>query len=1097
MEELFKIDHKTELIIGLNKELKCLYAYSRFIKTDESIVFLVNTLYEATNIYQTLLSYTSDVLLFPMDDFLTSEALAVSPDLTITRLETIQSIIKNEKKIVITNLMGYLRFLPPKEMFIENKIEIETNKDYKMSEILMLCNKMGYKREVIVNKTGDFAVRGFIFDIFPTNEKNPIRLEFWGDTVESIRVFDVDTQKTIKNLNKIQIYSNTEFLVNDDVDVTTKSQKELCNYLKPVNINDYFTKCKVIVDNYKDIEVSYRFLLEEMFNYQQSLNLKNIKYMHDLYDLPNNFLYLSEFDNDLNTNKNKIIYNSKDIEPFGNTKELINKQLNKYLSSKKKVIVCMSSRGNVNKLIDELVNKKLIFTSFDELIADKINIIVKNINSGFELPEIVVISENEIFNRKNTIQKYKSKFKIGTKINDLTKINIGDYIVHEIYGIARYAGIKKIKKNDLYKDYLMLEYYGNDKLYIPIEKMETVKKYSSNSGIVPKLTRLGSPEWVKAKLRVKQRVEDIALSLLKLYAERESIKGFAFAKDSTEQLEFEKEFKYTDTIDQIKVTEEIKEDMEKSIPMDRLLCGDVGFGKTEVAFRAMFKAVLSSKQVALLCPTTILSSQHYNNAIERFKSFAVNIVLLNRFVTPSKAKQIVNEIKEGKVDIVIGTHRILSNDIVFKDLGLLVVDEEQRFGVKHKEKTKKYKTNVDVLTLTATPIPRTLQMSLGGIRSLSLIQTPPVNRYPVQTYVMSYNNQIIKDAVYKEKSRNGQVFILYNNIENMQLKELEMKKLLPDLHITSAHGQMSKNELEKVMMDFYNHEYDVLLCTTIIETGIDIPRVNTLIIIDADCFGLSQLYQIRGRVGRSNKIAYCYLMYDEGKILSEIATKRLKVIKEFTELGSGFSIAMRDLSIRGAGDILGSEQAGFVDTVGIEMFLNMLNNEIKKLRGEKVEEVTELETQPLIEVDTSIRDEYVQEEELKIEIHSKINSIDSYVKLCEVKEEIEDRFGPIDKNLLIYMHEEWFEKLAQSLNITKVKQTKNFIEIELPEKLTNELSVQKLFVDVSNISRMFRFGTKRKKLLIILDTLKLDKHFIYYLIELLQLIEKDYVKKQH
>ena len=857
MKNFFDIDPKTEVITGLNKELKCIYAYNRFIQTEESIVFLVNSLYEATNVYQTLLHYTNDVLLFPMDDFLTSEALAISPELKTSRLETIQSIIKNEKKIIVTNLMGYLRYLPPKQQFINNKIYIQENKEYKIPEILLKLNKMGYKREVIVNKTGEFAVRGFVLDIFPTSENNPIRLEFWGDIIESIRVFDVNTQKTIKPINKIEIYSNTEFLVEQEIDIDNLTQKDICKFLKPVNILDYFNNYKIIIDNYDEIEISYKFLMEEMFNYNQSLNLKNVKYMHDFYELPNNFIYLTRFDNDIKNSKNKLIYNSKDIEPFGNTKELINNQLNNYLFKTKKVIVCMPDSKSVNKLIDELENKNIVFTSYEEIIDNKINLIVKKINSGFELPDIAVISESELFNKKSINQKYKSRFKIGTKISDLTKINIGDYVVHEIHGIARYAGIKKIKKNDLYKDYLCLEYYGSDKIYVPVEKIESVKKYSNNSGVAPKLTKLGSAEWAKAKLRVKQKIEDIAFSLLKLYAERESTKGFSFQKDGPEQLEFEKEFKYTDTIDQIKVIEEIKRDMEKTSPMDRLLCGDVGFGKTEVAFRAMFKAILSNKQVAFLCPTTILSSQHYNNALERFKSFAVNIVLLNRFVSLSETKKIIKDIKYGKIDIVIGTHRILSDDVQFKDLGLLVIDEEQRFGVKHKEKIKKYKANIDVLTLTATPIPRTLQMTFTGIRSLSLIQTPPVNRYPIQTYVMAYNNQIIKDAIYKEKSREGQTFILYNNIENMHQKEMEFKKLMPDLRITSAHGKMSKNELEKIMIDFYNYQYDVLICTTIIETGIDIPKVNTLIIIDADRFGLSQLYQIRGRVGRSNKIAYC------------------------------------------------------------------------------------------------------------------------------------------------------------------------------------------------------------------------------------------------
>ncbi len=1095
MQSFFKIKEKTELIVGLNKELKCLYAYNRFIQKEESIVFLVNSLYEASNIYQSLLNYTNDVLFFPMDDFITSEAIAISPELKITRLETICSIIKKEKRIIVTNLMGYLRFLPPRKMFTKNKLVFEINMEYDMEEIISFCSKIGYRRKIIVNKTGDFAPRGFVFDIFPINEKNPIRIGFFGDTIESIRFFDVDTQQTIKKINKISIYANTEFLVDQSIDNKEVTQKELIKYLEPVSILKYFQKVKLIIDNYNEIEVGYKLLQEEMFKYQSSLNLKNVKYMHDFYKISKNYISLVDFDNNFNHYQNKLVYNSKDIQPFVQSRKMINKQLEKYLLKNKKVVICVSNREKVNSLIDKLENPKIVLTSFQEVFDKKINIIIKKINKGFELADIVVISEKEIFNYQKEHYQYKSHFKIGTKINDLNKIKVGDYVVHGIHGIARYGGIKKITKDKIVKDYLVLEYYGNDKVYIPVEKMETVKKYSNNSEIVPRLTRLGSIEWEKTKLRVKQKAEDIALSLLELYAKREAIKGFAFKKDSDEQLKFEKEFKYIDTVDQVKVTEEIKKDMEKSYPMDRLLCGDVGFGKTEVAFRAMFKAVLSGKQVALLCPTTILSNQHYQNALERFKNFAINIVLLNRFVSSSKLKEVIVDIKEGKVDIVIGTHRLLSDDILFKNLGLLVIDEEQRFGVKHKEKIKKYKESVDILTLTATPIPRTLQMTFAGIRSLSLIQTPPSNRYPVQTYVMAYNNQIIKDAVYKEKSRDGQVFILFNNIEKMPLKEREIKELLPDLKVTSIHGRMPKSDLEKITFDFYNHKYDVLLCTTIIETGIDIPSVNTLIIIGADCFGLSQLYQIRGRVGRSDKIAYCYLMYDQNKILSEIALKRLKVIKDFTELGSSFAIAMRDLSIRGAGNILGSEQAGFIDTVGMEMFLKLLENEVKKLKGEKVEEITEKREDFLLEIDTSIDDNYVSEEELKIEIHTKINSIDSYKKLYEIKKELEDRFGPVNEKLVIYMYREWFEKLAYKLEIEKIKQTKNFIEIEIPKKVVKQLILEKFLKDVNKITKMFRFGTKKGRLLIILDLPQLDKHFIYYLIELFELIEKDHLIK--
>ena len=595
-------------------------------------------------------------------------------------------------------------------------------------------------------------------------------------------------------------------------------------------------------------------------------------------------------------------------------------------------------------------------------------------------------------------------------------------------------------------------------------------------------------------MRIQKKLENMAGELLELYALREASVGFSFLPDSKEQLEFEKEFKYTETEDQIKAINEIKKDMEDIHPMDRLLCGDVGFGKTEVAFRAMFKAIMSGKQVAYLCPTTILSSQHYNSALERFSSFAVNIGLLNRFTTGQKLSNLKEGIKNGAIDIVIGTHRLLSEDISFKNLGLLVIDEEQRFGVKQKEQIKKYKNNIDILTLSATPIPRTLQMSMTGIRSLSLIETPPYNRYPIQTYVLQQNKAVIKDAIYKELSRNGQVFILYNHVQEMNSKAMEISALVPDAKIVCAHGRMTKAELENTMMEFIQKKYDILLCTTIIETGIDIPNVNTLIIMDADNFGLSQLYQIRGRVGRSDKIAYCYLMYKQGKVLTEIAQKRLDVIKEFTQLGSGFSIAMRDLSIRGAGDLLGSEQAGFIDSVGIELYLKMLNDEIAKLQGKNIIEPS-TSNMPLVDVGTTISDDYVSDVDVKIEIHKKINSIDSLQKLEQVKDELEDRFGNVSDSTLIYMHEELFEKYAERLSITKVRQTKNFIEVYLPFDLVENLDIQNLFLDVTNLSRMFRFSTKQKQVIITLDIVGIDKHFIYYLVDLAKIIENNKKKK--
>ena len=529
--------------------------------------------------------------------------------------------------------------------------------------------------------------------------------------------------------------------------------------------------------------------------------------------------------------------------------------------------------------------------------------------------------------------------------------------------------------------------------------------------------------------------------------------------------------------------------MEKKRPMDRLLCGDVGYGKTEVAFRAMFKAVSNSKQVAYLCPTTILSKQQYESALERFSGFPINIALLNRFVSPKKVKEIMQGLETGRIDIVFGTHKLLNDKIKFKNLGLLIIDEEQRFGVIQKEKIKEYKATVDVLTLSATPIPRTLQMSLIGLRDLSLIETPPMNRHPIQTYVLPINNEIIKQAIYKELSRNGQVFILYNRIDSMERKAEEIKKLVPDAKITYAHGQMPKIELEDRMLSFINKEYDVLLCSTIIETGIDIPNVNTLIVIDADRYGLSQLYQIRGRVGRSDRIAYAYLMYDERKVLNESAVKRLSAIKEFTELGSGFAIASRDLSIRGAGDLLGKEQAGFIDTIGIELYIRMLNEEVARLKGELIMEVPrEMAEKPLINVETHIDDSYVKEEELKIEIHKRINEIDSYQSLLAIKDELEDRFGTVSNELEIYMYQEWFEQLVKKVHVISVSQTEKNIEIIFGPELLQRIRGDTLFEIAYNIADIFQFKYKRERLSMRLDFTKLKKHYIYYLTEFFQAI---------
>ena len=1080
MFHFFEEDDK-KIITGLTDELKSIYVLNQFKK--QSILLVTNSLYEANKLYSSLANYTKDVCLFPMDDFLTSEALAISPDLKYTRLETLEKLMNDDKKIVITNLMGYLRFLPSKETFKKHILSLKKDTDFSMKELIKALVQLGYTRESMVNKTGEFSERGFVLDIFPVNQTSPIRIEYWGDTIDTIKEFDIDTQRSQKEINQISIFTNTEFLIDKEVDNYT--QKDLPKYGEVVNITQFLNHPLVIFNHYSDIEIGYKQLQNEITEYNSSKE-SNDKYMFSLEELQlEKEKYFEKFDQ-LLKKEEVAYYESKKVDNFSNSIEEVNQWLTKKIKEKYTIVFCLENRYTINKIIEHYQHPDFVFTKEDEIFPNKINLIIKKINEGFIFNQYIIVSEKEIFNRKDE-SSYHTKFKYGKKIRDITKLEVGDYVVHTNCGIGKYIGIKSLNKNGLKKDYLQIEYDGGDKLYIPVEKIELLSKFSSNDGIIPKLNKLGTTEWQKTKLKVQKKIEDIADDLLKLYKERENMKGFAFLEDTKEQYEFEEEFPFELTKDQEKVIVEIKKDMEKNKPMDRLLCGDVGYGKTEVAFRAIFKAIYSGKQAVILCPTTILSSQHYQNAIERFKKFPVKIVLLNRFVTGARLSKTVKEIETGEADLIIGTHKVLGLEVVFKDLGLLIIDEEQRFGVKQKERIKQYKSSIDVLTLSATPIPRTLQMSMSGLRTLSLLETPPNNRYPVQTYVLEESNQIIKDAIYKELSRKGQIFLLYNHVDSIERKAEEIRNLVPDARITYAHGRMSKDEIEDVMYHFIKGESDILLCTTIIETGIDIPRVNTLIILDADRFGLSQLYQIRGRVGRSDKIAYCYLMYDKHKILSEIAEKRLKVIKEFTELGSGFAIAMRDLSIRGAGDILGKEQSGFIDSVGVELFLNMLNEEMDRRKGKVKDEVRSM---PLIDVSTAIDDSYVKDEDIKIEIHKKINQIDSEEKMEEIKAELEDRFGTLSEDMKIYMFEELFENMANKLKIEQIRQTKTFIELTLPRELSDNIDGQKLFLDATRLSRKIRFGKRFDKLLVTLDIVNLDKHFIYYLIDLLKIIEE-------
>ena len=1044
---------------GMNLGFFSLYLNKLLKETDNGIIVVTPTIYEANKLYQNF-SDTKDVFLYETDDVLTSLATSKSPELKVEKLNILKESLNNNKKIIITDINGYLKKLPSINDFKNNIIKLKIGTDINLKNIVDNLYEIGYEKETLVTKPGEFGVRGFILDIFPLNEENPIRIEFFGDTIESIRYFEVESQKSLENIDEIEIYS-----------ISKTSEKYSSLY-------EYLNNPLVIFKDYSQIKISYERIMNDIFE----LNIENPLY--DINDIDEKKInYYFDLDDDTSLAKKVVNFNIKNVERFNSNIEIINKYLGESLKFNKTVIICLSTI-NVNNFI-EILNIPYLLTDIVNIKENNINIVKYDLKEGFILDDYIFISEYELYNKKKETKRRKFNFNFATRIKDLNKLEIGDYVVHDSHGIGVYNGIKTLSKNNMLQDYIEVLYADNDKLYIPASKIELISKYTGKEGYAPKINSLNSVAWEKTKQRVKEKIRYEASRLLKVQAERSLKKGFPFSKDSEMQTLFENEFIYELTQDQIKAINEIKKDMESDLPMDRILCGDVGYGKTEVAFRAAFKAIYDSKQVLYLCPTTLLSKQQYESALERFKNYPVKIGLLNRFTSKKEEIKILKELEEGNIDFVIGTHRLLSDDIKPKDLGLLIIDEEQRFGVAHKEKLKEFKSNIDILTLTATPIPRTMQMAMVGLRNLSLIETPPKNRHAVLTYVLEENNKIIKDIIYKEMSREGQVFILYNKVETIERKVKELQLLVPDARIIYAHGKLPKNELEDIMNKFINKEYDCLVCTTIIETGIDIPNANSLIIYDASNFGLSQLYQIRGRVGRSERTAYAYLMYNKNKTLTETAIKRLKVIKEFTELGSGFNIAARDLSIRGAGDILGAEQAGFIDAVGIELYMKMLNNEIKILKGEKIEE-EKIKQTPLIEVNNHIDNNYVSEEELKLTIHKMINNITNIDSYNDIKKELEDRFGRLDNNMIIYMNEELFESYLRNLEGKILINNDLFIEIVFSKEISEKIDYEDLIVTSLNISKDIIFSYKDNKLHIKLKKYNKDKSYIITLNNLLE-----------
>lgn len=1023
-----------------NEELYSQFLLYLKIKHDGDILVVTPTISEANKVFNNLTLYDKNVFLFPEDDYLTKKALAVSPEFLSNRVNLLKSLSKPDKKIIICNLNAFVKQLPDNEEYKKSVIKLNINEQIDRDEVFKTLNKIGYRRESIVTETGEYAVRGFIIDIFPIGYNQPIRLELFDDVIENIKSFDVNTQRSYNKVYKsLEIYP----------------VKDEFNSSSFTNLNKYLNNSLTLYQDFEQLKIVQKNINEQKKYYEDNnlLNFEKIEVQKKL------------FIDRINNKGSDIFLNG----------ESISEELTSY-----------------NKLKDYLLKNKdcVIYSDRKELI-DKINnlnikVIHQNLNKSFKFNGISYISLYDIFNISQK-KEYKNSFKYGTKIQNLENLKIGDYVVHKEHGIGKYAGIKTISKNNVNKDYILINYKGNDKLYIPAQNIKTLYKYSSKDGIAPKINKLNSKEWEKTKYKIKNKIKDISKNLIKIYKERNNIKIIPYEEDSPEQAIFENEFPYNETKDQLACTLEIKRDMEQTKPMERLLCGDVGYGKTEVIFRAIFKAIMNNKQVCYLCPTTILAKQQFNSALKRFKSFAINIALLTRHTSISETNKILKDLNDGLIDLVIGTHKLLNPSIKYKNLGFLIIDEEHRFGVEHKEKIKEISKGIHVLSVSATPIPRSLQMSLVGIRDMSLIETPPENRYPVQTYVINYDELLLKEAINKEISRDGQVFVVLNNISKLSEFKQKLMRIIPGIRVVYAHGKMKKSEIDEIMEVFVNHEADILLTTTIIENGIDIPNANTIIVLNSDNFGLSQLYQIRGRVGRSNKIAYAYLMYDKNKVLTETAKKRLEAIKEFTTLGSGYKISMRDLSIRGAGDLLGKEQAGFIDSVGVDMYLELINEELNSIQKNDCEKNVENEIM-LDEVETHINDKYTVSDELIIELHTLINGIKDEKSYLEVYNEIIDRYGVMEDKLEYYLKQELLESYLNNLKITIFTNNKYQISLKLSEEIYKNLNIEELFIQGIKISTKFNFKFQNKSIIISLNKLGIELKYIDLLIELLKYI---------
>ena len=1017
---------------------------------------------KAKKAYEEYLLFGEETYLYPARDLLFYYADIKGKTLTNRRMEVLRAIAEKKKEepvTVITTMDAFLDGIISPDEIQKNRIHITGEDTVDLTKLEQDLTALGYERESQIEAPGQFAVRGGIIDVFPLAEEMPVRIELWGDEIDSIRMFDAKSQRSIENISEITIYPASENCFGNN---------GLVSFLKYFPENEtllFYDEPHRLQETAETVEAEYTESLKNRADAgmkeegEEELRVFQTK---DIISEMNRYsgIGLTTLESKCGLFKVRSVYTvqAKGVNPYNNSFELLTRDLKRLKRNGYRVVLLSGSRTRAKRLAEDLRDYDLSsFYSEDmqrEVKPGEIMAVYGYASEGYEYPmlKFVVISEADIFGRKK--KKKKRKKYEGQRIQDFAELKPGDYVVHENHGIGVYKGIEKIEVEKIVKDYMKIVYAEGGVLYIPVAQMDLIQKYAGADAKKPRLNKLGTIQWGKTKSQVKKAVQIVAKDLVELYAVRQQSEGFVYGPDTVWQKEFEEMFPFEETDDQLQAIEDTKHDMESKKIMDRLICGDVGYGKTEIAIRAAFKAVQEGKQVVCLVPTTILAQQHYNTFVQRLKEFPVRIDLLCRFRSAAEQKKTIEDTKKGFVDILVGTHRVLSKDVVFKDLGLLIIDEEQRFGVTHKEKIKKLKENIDVLTLTATPIPRTLHMSLIGIRDMSVLEEAPNERMPIQTYVMEYNDEMVREAITRELARDGQVYYVYNRVNDIADVAGRIQSLVPDANVAFAHGQMKERELEDIMYDFINGDIDVLVSTTIIETGLDIPNANTMIIQDADRFGLSQLYQLRGRVGRSNRMAYAFLLYQRDKLLKEVAEKRLSAIREFTDLGSGIKIAMRDLEIRGAGNLLGEAQSGHMEAVGYDLYCKMLNEAVRQLKGGP--EAETFTTLIDLNVDAYIPEYYIKNEYQKLDIYKRIAAIESEEELEDMTEELIDRFGDIPKKVQQLLVIASLKSLAHSVYVTAIEQKGEEIRFTMYEKAKIDPSGIPKFLDSYKNDLIFR-----------------------------------------